>query len=87
MPPKTNLTATDLIKNHMHEKLLGSRDIEVTCSIDLCEYFEQKYGDGLGRARLKSKFLKLEQDLRNAIAWNPPSPITNVVAPKSRRYY
>ena len=68
MPPQTTPTTMDLIKKHCNDKYFGRRDIEVADSIDFCENFAQKYGDGPGMTRLKSKCLKLEQNLRNAIS-------------------
>ena len=59
---------------------MGSKDINVTDSIDFCDYFVQQYGEGPGKTRLKNKLLKLEQDLRNVAAWTPLQPIHNMVA-------
>ena len=81
MPPKTAPTTSDLIRKHIHQKYLGSKDIEVTDSIDFCEYFVLHYGNAAGKVKLKDKFVKLEQDLRAVAAWNPPDPITTVVPP------
>ena len=63
------MSIEDQVRAHINEKYLGSKDIEVTDSIDFCEYFEKTYGDI--KEDLKDKFLKIEADLRQD-GWNPP---------------
>ena len=36
------LSIEDQVRAHINEKYLGSKDIEVTDSIDFCEYFDEK---------------------------------------------
>ena len=62
------MSIEDQVRAHINEKYLGSKDIEVTDSIDFCEYFEKTYGDV--KEDLKDKFLKIEADLRQD-GWNP----------------
>ena len=62
------LSIEDQVRAHINEKYLGSKDIEVTDSIDFCEYFEKTYGDV--KEDLKDKFLKIEADLRQD-GWTP----------------
>ena len=71
------MSIEDQVRAHINEKYLGSKDIEVTDSIDFCEYFEKTYGDV--KEDLKDKFLKIEADLRQD-GWNPPEAIAHVVA-------
>ena len=72
---RSKVQIVDEIAKHIQAKYLGSKDIEVTDSIDFCEYFENRYGTDEGRALLKTKFLKLEKDLCVVTAWNPPSAV------------
>ena len=58
MPPKQPPSLAQEITKHIHDKYLGSKDVEVSDSIDFCAYFEEKYGDEAGKARLKDKFMK-----------------------------
>ena len=36
------MSIEDQVRAHINEKYLGSKDIEVTDSIDFCEYFDEK---------------------------------------------
>jgi hypothetical protein len=76
MPPTTAPTTTDLIKKQIYDKHLGSKDIEITDSIDFCKYFEENYGTK--EKELKAKFEKIESDLCQD-GWIPPAVITHAV--------
>ena len=71
MPPVQPPSLVQHITKCIHNKYLGSEDVEVPDSIDFCAYFEANYGDEAGKARLKDKFMKLQQDLERATRWQP----------------
>ena len=71
------MSVEDQIRAHINEKYLGSKDIEVSDSIDFCKYFVTNYGDK--QDELKAKYLKIEADLLRT-GWTPPGPISHVVA-------
>lgn len=66
----------DRIRAHINAKYLGSKDIEITDSIDFCKYFEENYGTK--ENELKAKFEKIQSDLCQD-GWIPPAVITHVI--------
>ena len=78
MPGSSRVSIEDQIREHINKKYLGSKDIEVTDSVDFCTYFVKTYGDK--QDELKMKFLKIEADLRQSTGWVPAGPISHVVA-------
>ena len=64
------------IIDHIHTKYLGNKDIEITDSVDFCEYFERNYSQKPDD--LKAMFQKIETDLCS-LGWNPKPAITHVV--------
>ena len=76
MPGSSPLSVEDQIRAHINEKYLGTKDIEVSDSVDFCTYFVTKYGDKPDE--LKAKYLKIESDLLQT-GWIPPAAISRVV--------
>ena len=72
------MSVEDNIRAHINEKYLGSKDIEVSDSVDFCTYFMNTYGDNPDE--LKIMYKKIETYLCASTGWVPPEPITHVVA-------
>ena len=71
-----NKSIESKIIDHIHTKYLGNKDIEITDSVDFCEYFERNYSQKPDD--LKAMFQKIETDLCS-LGWNPKPAITHVV--------
>ena len=79
MPPSAIAAATAKLTKHIHEKYLGSGDIELQDGISFCSYFDLHYGTNTGKAILKDKLQRIENTMRNGLGWTLREPIGMVM--------